>query len=154
MRRFVRKGLSEMMAIVIGIVLTIAIGAALWPMISHMIGSQLKSSKMIVNANAITVAVKGGLANVSIIVNVRNVGQTTLNNVSIVKVLINGKDYTSHISTKLLAGYLAAGDTVSKDILVTNVPASDAAEGSSVVVVVEAEASGHTIYAQTETSIQ
>jgi len=151
MRRLMRKGLSEMMAIVIGIVLTIAIGAALWPMISHMIGSQLKSSKMIVNANAMLVSISGTNANVSIIVTVRNVGQTALNDIVIYKVLINGKPITVDSKSALIASYLAPGDTVSKEIVVS---ASNVTEGSTVVVVVKALAGSNPIYAQAETSIQ
>ncbi len=135
----IRKGMSEMMAIVIGVVLTVAIGAALWPLLSGMISNQSQNAKMIVSVSA------SDLYNgsVSIIVTVKNVGGTTLNDIKITKVIVYNGVTTSTITlSTTIANQLTIGASASKMIVVPG------HSGDTVIVVVSAKAGNNVIYAQ------
>ena len=86
MRSLLRKGMSEMMAIVIGIVITIAVGALLWSLIPSLLSSQTYSARMSVEAQAFTTP-----NSTVILVTVRNLGQKELHNVSVERIFI-GQD--------------------------------------------------------------
>jgi len=139
--RSFRKGMSEMMAIVIGVVLTVAIGAALWPLLSGMITSQSQNAKMIVSVSASDLY----NGNVSVIVNVKNVGGTTLEDVKVVKVIVyNGTTakVIQDIPQPTIASKLVIGASASKMLIVPG------QAGDSIVVVVSAKAGNNIIYAQ------
>jgi len=139
--RTLRKGMSEMMAIVIGVVLTVAIGAALWPILTGMINSQSNNAKMAISISASSV----GNNNASLIINVRNIGTAMLKNVEVYKVLIDGKSID--INNATICKTLPAGQSVSKLIFV---PASP---GDVVTVIVKAQASNDIVIAQAKTIV-
>ena len=131
--------MSEMMAIVIGVVLTVAIGAALWPLLSGMITSQSQNAKMMVSVSA------SDLYNgsISVIVSVKNVGGATLEDVKIVKVIVyNGTRANTIPLTVPIADKLVVGASASKMIVVPG------RAGDSVTVIVSAKAGNNIIYAQ------
>ncbi len=140
---FVRKGMSEMMAIVIGVVLTVALGAALWPLITSMINNQSNNAKMLVSISASYI----GDHKVSIVINVKNIGSVNLENVVIDKVLVNGKSKPILVGGKLITSSLNVSASASKEIIVNG------DIGDPIVVVVSAEANGNPIYAQAKTIV-
>ncbi len=139
--RNLRKGMSEMMAIVIGVVLTVAIGAALWPILTGMINSQSSNARMAISISATSV----GPDNVSLVINVRNIGTSLLKNIEIYQILVNGKEV--RVSNAMISESLPAGQSASKLVFVPANP------GDVVTVIIKAQSGSHVIIAQAKTIV-
>ena len=87
MRSLLRKGMSEMMAVVISIVITIAVGALLWSLIPSLLTKQTQLNRISVDVQA-----SSSQSYTVVLITVKNLGQNTLHNISVEKIIVGGEE--------------------------------------------------------------
>ncbi len=86
-----RKGMSELLAIVIGVLITIGVGVALYTVIPRLITANVQSNRIALDVYATTINNTAA----AITVTIKNLGQIDIDKIEILSVEIDGKPANS-----------------------------------------------------------
>ncbi len=140
-----RKGMSELLAIVIGVLITIGVGVALYTVIPRLITANVQSDRIALDVYATTINETAA----AITVTIKNLGQINISEIEILDIRIDGKTVSASIVRsdgtvspvqlgKPISVNLAPGTQISFVIYATDEKGEAIKPGAKVVVVVRA----------------
>ena len=137
-KRIYRHGMSELLAIVIGIMITIGVGVALYTIVPRMITTSAQSNRVAIDVYATTAGDNTAIVTIT----VKNLGQKDISSIELSRVEINGNAILNTTAT----GYvyiiepaktpLAPGEETS---MVLHIDNANIEPGAKIVVVLRVD---------------